>query len=222
MTIKYSEIFQNLQGQKDPIQEIFFLPLMTRMTESGQGDIPNLAINISAGGCELVRSSFHQYLKPLMASASISISISQLGCDVGYSRLINIFEAFDVVNIIRPLLAVDIVDIATVFPPPHFCHFPCCRCHCDCHQDCAWRMGRRPSRGTLGVMRREGKKGGGGKSGGKRRGWSEWEKNVWKIGMRCSTLISTLISTQIGGLIFLGKVQRDFGIPKLLIPTNST
>ena len=56
-------------------------------------------------------------------------------------------------------------------------------------------------------MRREGKKGGGGKSGGKRRGWSEWEKNVWKIGMRCSTLIST----QIGGLFFLGKVQRDFG-----------
>ena len=50
MTIKYSEIFQNLQGQKDPIQEIFFLPLVTRTTESSQGDIPNLAINISAGG----------------------------------------------------------------------------------------------------------------------------------------------------------------------------
>ena len=83
-------------------------------------------------------------------------------------------------------------------------------------------MGRRPSRGTLGVMRREGKKGGGGESGGKRRGWSEWERNVWKIGMRCTTLISILISTLIGGLDFLGKIQRDFGIPKLLIPTNST
>ena len=55
--------------------------------------------------------------------ASASISISQLECDVGYSRLINIFEAFDVVNIIRPLLAVDIVDIATVFPPHIFVIF---------------------------------------------------------------------------------------------------
>ena len=74
MTIKYSEISQNLQGQKDPIQEIFFLPLMTRVTESGLGG-----------------KSCHQYLSWWVRVSSFIISsISQTFDGVSINININI------------------------------------------------------------------------------------------------------------------------------------